>query len=77
MNDSTNQLSTNRDNIAASLLRAHIVTQKSQKTGNDYHQLVETWNHPNGKTYEVRHFITNEQKMLLEMTVPLTSNASL
>lgn len=67
----------NHDNISSHLIRAYIETKTSPKTGNEYSQLIQIWARPNDKTYTFRAFLNDEQKALLEDTVPLTNTNQL
>lgn len=49
----------NHDNIISAVPRISVVTQKSQKTGNDYTQLQ----------VRLRLFLNDEQKMLIKHAV--------
>lgn len=62
----------NIDNIISHLSRVQVVTKTSERTKNDYHQLVLTFNRPDGKSdYKLELFINNDQKAIIEDTVPL------
>lgn len=62
------------DNISARITRIYIETNTSSKTGNPYNRLVTEWNLPNGSQYLCKLFINDEQKALIESSVPMKSD---
>ena len=71
MTDQVTPNASNHDNISSHLLRAYIKESISPKTNNPYYQLIQEWNRPGNKVYTFKAFLNDEQKALLEDTVPV------
>lgn len=62
------------DNYSARIAHASVITEVSKKTNNPYYVLVIQWLMQNDQVYTSRHFINDEQKALIEMSVPAKSD---
>lgn len=65
------------DNIITHIPRVYIETKTSQKSGKPYTTINAVFNRPNGKQYTLTNFLTEEQKSLIEDSVPLASASEL
>lgn len=65
------------DNIVSHLLTVRLRTETSNKTGNPYTYLEQTWNRPNGKTYKQRVFLNDDAKALIEDSEPISGSNEL
>lgn len=62
------------DNYSSRIAHVAPQTEISKKTNNPYHVLVVQWLMPNDQIYTSRHFITDEQKALIEMSISAKSD---
>lgn len=65
------------DNIVSHIPRVYTETLTSPKTGKPYTILNVIFSRPNGKAYTYKGFLNEEQKALIEDSVPLEGSSNL
>lgn len=77
MNDNT--VNNGNDNLVSRLMAVRLVTDTSQKTGNEYTYLELTWHKHDGSTYKQRAFFQGSDwvEIVSSLTAPIPGSNAL